>query len=216
MKRKAHSSMAKREPKYSRTHPPRDLAPADWQRALRRQFGREQSYVLTNTGAEPFFSEFHVGNPQSKTMYRVAIRGLHPGDNFCACPDYATNELGTCKHIEFVLATLMKKRGARRAFARGYQPAFSELYVRNDGTRAVYFRPGTDCPAAVRKAASLPFDQSRDGRLPEKCFDALERFTSTVAKTGHELRAYDDALDFVAGRGRRDAKRREAEIAERH
>ena len=204
--------MPKREPKYSRTHPPRDLAAADWQRALRRQFGREQSYVLTNTGTEPFFSEFRVGNPQSKTSYRVAIRGLNLGENFCACPDYATNELGTCKHIEFALATLMRKRGAKRAFARGYQPAFSELYLRNDGTRAVYFRPGTDCPAAARKAASALFDQSRDGQLPERYFGALERFVSTVAETGHELRAYDDALDFVASR--RDAIRREAALAE--
>jgi superfamily II DNA or RNA helicase len=188
------------------------LTTAEWQRALRRQFGREQSYVLTKTGTEPFFSEFRVGNPQAKTSYRVVIRGLQPGDNFCACPDYATNELGTCKHIEFALATLLKKRGARSAFARGYQPAFSELYLRNDGTRAVYFRAGTDCPPAVRKAASLLFDQSRGGKLAEKRFGELERFVAAVAKTGHELRAYDDALDFVAGR--RDAIRREELLAE--
>ncbi len=104
MKAKRNTTKPTKAPKLSRTHAPDGLSPIDWQRALRRQFGREQSFDLENIGAEPIFSEFRVGNPQSKSSYRVAIRGLSPGDNFCSCPDYATNELGTCKHIEFTLA----------------------------------------------------------------------------------------------------------------
>jgi hypothetical protein len=115
-----------REPKLSRTHAPADLSPVDWQRGLRRQFGREQAFGLENLTGEPFFSEFRISNPVSKSSYRVAIRGMGPGGNFCSCPDYATSELGTCKHIEFTLARLEKKRGAKTAFARGYQPAFFE------------------------------------------------------------------------------------------
>jgi len=206
VKPKHYSARSVKEPKLSRTHAPADLSPTDWQRALRRQFGRDQAFVLENRGDEPFFSEFRVGNPQSKTSYRVAIRGLHPGDNFCSCPDYATNELGTCKHIEFVLARLERKRGAKAAFARGYRPAFSEIYLRDDGVRAVHFRAGADCPLAVLKAAGLLFDESRGGRLREERLGELERFLAAVAKSGHELRAYDDTLDFVAGR--RDALRR--------
>ena len=30
-----------KEPTLSRTHAPADLSPVDWQRGLRRQFGRE-------------------------------------------------------------------------------------------------------------------------------------------------------------------------------
>src|SRR6266436_9417627 len=92
-----------KEPKFSRTHAPANLSPVDWQRGLRRQFGREQVFGLENLTDEPFFSEFRVSNPVSKSSYRVAIRGLGPGGNFCSCPDYATSELGTCKHIEFTL-----------------------------------------------------------------------------------------------------------------
>ena len=206
MKAKRNTTKPTKAPKLSRTHAPEGLSPIDWQRALRRQFGREQSFDLENIGAEPIFSEFRIGNPQSKSSYRVAIRGLRPGDNFCSCPDYATNELGTCKHIEFTLAQLEKKRGAKAAFARGYQPLFSELYLRNDGGRAINFRAGTDCPQSVLKAAALLFDESRGWVLRENCFGELERFVAAVAKSGHELRAYDDALDFVAGQ--RDAERR--------
>lgn len=197
---------SQKEGKLSRTHAPREISAVEWQQRLRRQFGREQGFGLENLGAEPFFSEFRVSNPQSKSSYRVAIRGKLPGDNYCACPDYATSELGTCKHIEFVLAKLEKKRGAKTAFARGYRPPFSELYLRNDGGRAIHFCAGTDCPPAISKAAARLFDMACDGMLSPEKFGALERFVAAVAKSGHELRAYDDALDFIAGR--RDAERR--------
>src|SRR5258708_9333135 len=136
MKSTRLKSTAKRskERKSSRAAAPVNVSPVDCQRGLRRQFGREQAFGLENLTDEPFFSEFRVSNPVSKSSYRVAIRGLGPGGNFCSCPDYATSELGTCKHLEFTIAKLEKKRGARAAFARGSQPAFSELYLTNQAT----------------------------------------------------------------------------------
>src|SRR5271156_5156145 len=113
-----------KEPKLSRTHAPADLSPVDWQRGLRRQFGREQAFGLENLTSDPFFSEFRVSNPVSKSSYRVAIRGRGPGGNFCSCPDYATSELGTCKHIEFTLAGLEKKRGAKTGLRAATSPHF--------------------------------------------------------------------------------------------
>ena len=99
--------------KLSRLHRPEGMSLEAWQAALRRQFGREQRFTLRNLGPDPLFSEFQVTNPQSRTTYRVAIRGSAPGRNFCACPDFATNALGTCKHIEFTLARLERRPGAR-------------------------------------------------------------------------------------------------------
>jgi superfamily II DNA or RNA helicase len=199
-----------KEPKLARTHAPPDLSLVEWQRGLRRQFGREQSFGLENLGNEPFFSEFRVSNPLSKSSYRVVIRGVGPGGNFCSCPDYATAELGTCKHIEFTLSRLEKKRGARAAFAGGYRPAFSELYLRNDGRRRVHFRTGTDCPPTLIEAAAGLFDAERDGMLPEERLGDLEHFMVKAQTCGHAFRAYDDALDFIAGR--RDADRRAAKL----
>ena len=118
--RSSSRSSSSTEPRLSRLHAPPKLTAEQWQRDLRRQFGREQVFGLTNLGSEPIFSEFRVDNPKSKSSYRVAIRGLSTGDNFCACPDFATNDLGTCKHIEFVLARLEKKRGAKAAFTRAF------------------------------------------------------------------------------------------------
>ncbi len=197
-----------REPKLSRTHAPVQLSAAEWQLGLRRQFGREQNFGLENLTGEPFFSEFRVSNPASKSSYRVSIRGRGPGGNFCACPDYATSELGTCKHIEFTLARLDKKRGAKAAFARGYQPSFSELYLRNDGRRSVHFRAGTDCPSALRETAARLFDLREEGRLPDDRLGELETFMTTASRLDHEMRVYDDTLDFIAGRRDADARAR--------
>jgi hypothetical protein len=92
----------------SRSSKPAGMSLEEWQTILRRQFGREQKYKLENIGDDAVFSEFRVTNPQSKSTYRVVIRGSHDGDNHCQCADFATNTLGTCKHIEFVLAKLQR------------------------------------------------------------------------------------------------------------
>src|SRR3979490_618446 len=84
-----------KKPKPPGPQAPVDFAPVAWHRGLRRQFGREQAFGLENLSSEPFFSEFRVSNPVSKSSYRVAIRGLGAGGNFCSCPDYAPGEFGT-------------------------------------------------------------------------------------------------------------------------
>ena len=95
-------------------------------------------------------------------------------------------------------------RGEGRLCA-GVAPAFSEIYLRNDGARACIPRRN-GLPAGRDESGRRLFDASRGGVLPEERFGELEHFLATAAKSGHELRAYDDALDFIAGR--RDAARR--------
>jgi predicted nucleic acid-binding Zn finger protein len=43
----------------------------------------------------------------------VALRGVGLFDNYCACPDYAVNTLGTCKHIEAVLLNARTRFGGK-------------------------------------------------------------------------------------------------------
>lgn len=163
--------------------------------------------MLENTGSEPVFSEFLVSNPASGGRYRVAIRGTGLGDNYCSCPDFATNDLGTCKHIEFTLARLESRRSGRAALQKGFQPPYSEVYLRYGARRTVHFRPGVRCPARLLAAAGALFSETAGWELPLERFPRLESF---LAKTGpdHAVRVYDDALDFIAQV--RDASRREA------
>ncbi|ROZ63672.1 ATP-dependent helicase [Ramlibacter sp. WS9] len=172
----------------------------DWQAALRAQFGREQPFRIQRLGDEPVFSDFAVSNPESGGHYRVAIRGGLPGDNFCTCPDFATNQLGTCKHIESTLAHLLRKRGGPAALRNGFTAPYSEVYLEYAGQRCLRFRAGADCPPALAKQGRKLVDGSAD---PD-C--ALEDFLRTAGKTGHEVRCYDDARAFLAEL--RDTRRR--------
>jgi len=95
---------------------------ADWQAALRRQFGREQRFGLRNLGSEPVFSTFRVDNPDGGMHYHVTVHGNSPGQNTCSCWDYATDHLGTWKHIEFTLARLQARRCGKAVLARGFTP----------------------------------------------------------------------------------------------
>ncbi len=211
-KRKSAKPDEPTEPRLSRTRRPPHLAVPDWQTALRRQYGREQDFELQNLGGEPVFSDFRVRNPQSSTSYRVAIRGSAPGCNFCSCPDFATNDLGTCKHIEFTLARLARKRGARAALARGFEPEYSEIWLDYAGARHVRFRAGSGCPAELLRRALQVFDASAGWALPWDRLDALEALLRAAAHSGHELRCHDDVWQFIAQI--RDSERRHAALAE--
>ncbi len=203
-KRRAASAKPRR---FHRTQPPDDLNTPEWQVALRRQFGRAQSFKLENLGDEPVFSEFRVSNPDSGAAYRVAIRGAGLGENYCACPDFATNLLGTCKHIEFVLGRLERRRGGKAALRRGFEPDYSELLLRYGARRHLCFRPGRRCTPALLKRARALFDAEAGWRLPADRLDGLDDFLAAARRSRHEVRCYDDALAFAAER-RADEERR--------
>ncbi len=200
------------EPRLSRTRRPAELEVADWQTALRRQFGREQQFGLENLGHAPVFSDFRVSNPASASQYRVAIRGRAVGQNFCSCPDFATNDLGTCKHIEFTLARLQARRGGKAALARGFEPDYSEIWLDYAGARRVRFRAGAHCPRALLTRARQLFDATAGWALPWDRLGELEQLVKMASDAGHELRCYDDVWQFVACI--RDGERRHAALAE--
>ena len=193
------------EPRLSRQRKPAQMSADDWQRTLRRQFGSDQEFGLVNLAdakVAPFFSDFSVANPDTGGRYRVAIRGTSPGDNLCTCLDFATNDLGTCKHVEFVLARLAARRGGEAALKRGYTTVFSEIYLHHAGQRTVRFRPGSDCPSRLLTRARQLFEAAAGWTLPWARLGELDGFIVAAQKDaamqGHELRIDERALAFVA------------------
>jgi len=71
----------------------------------RRKRGKEELVKIVNQGQHPVYSTFEVTST-SERVYTVQIRSLAERLNTCTCPDYRTNTIGTCKHIEGVLANL--------------------------------------------------------------------------------------------------------------
>jgi superfamily II DNA or RNA helicase len=182
--------------KLSRLRKPEDMSLEQWQIALRREFGRQQNFRLKNVGGEAVFSEFDVTNPQTRRTYRVAIRGEGLGENYCSCPDFTTNTLGTCKHVEFTLARLRRNRQNRKLLAAGFRPAYCEVYVRYGAKREVMFRSGTSCPEGLLRAAEQYFDEHN--RLEADAYLRFHTFLRQAAHWDHELRCYDDALALIA------------------
>ena len=203
--RSAHRKVKTKPKKTPRTRKPADMSLEQWQIALRREFGREQEFKLKNIGGEPIFSEFLVTNPETDRTYRVAIRGRQPGDNYCSCPDFAVNTLGTCKHIEFALFKLERKRGGKKAFREGFHSSYSEVYLRYGAKREVRFLAGRECPDELARYASRFFDAN--GVLKPEAYPRFHTFIKSAPRNGHELRCYEDAIQFVA-QLRDDAQRR--------
>jgi superfamily II DNA or RNA helicase len=193
--------------RVSRTHKPEDLGLVEWQRLLRTEYGEHQDFILENRGYHPIFSDFSLTNPQSQKSYKVAIRGDKPGDNYCSCPDFQINTLGTCKHIAFTLNQLLKMQGAKGAFAAGYVPPFSEVFLSYGLKKEVRFRPGNEVPAELISLGREFFDE--DGRLKEDRILDFPQFLDRVPRNnGHEVRYYDDVMAYIAEQQDREHRRR--------
>ncbi|OGT89145.1 MAG: helicase [Gammaproteobacteria bacterium RIFOXYA12_FULL_61_12] len=69
---------------------------------------------MEHLSAEPGYGPWLAWSVSSAThfprRYEVHIRSLVRRANYCGCPDFAVNQLGTCKHIEAVLHKLQKQR----------------------------------------------------------------------------------------------------------
>ena len=154
------------------------------------------------------FSDFAVFNPETRRRYRVVIRGARLGDNRCSCPDFATNDLGTCKHIEFTLARITANAADKRALEQGFRESFSELFLDYAGQRRVRLRLGSDFPADLLPQTNALFDATSGWQLSPQRFADLPGFIDQVRSAGHDLRCQDDALAFVAEVRDGEARRR--------
>lgn len=200
--------------RISRIVKPANLSLSEWQVALRRQHAADVRFEVKNIGDDAVFSEFTVRNPVTDRTYRVALRGERPGDNFCACPDYAVNTLGTCKHIEYVLRRV--RRGNAQRLRAGHHPRFAEVYLRYGARRQLVFSAGEGCPEALKRIAAEWFDENglRDGRDLTQLDEFFRRAQRASQVAGYDLRVYDDALAYIAEA--RDAAHRRAVLDVRY
>ncbi|MBL7064622.1 MAG: DEAD/DEAH box helicase [Anaerolineae bacterium] len=94
----------------------------------RRKRGKEELVKIVNQGQHPVYSTFEVTST-SERVYTVQIRSLTERLNTCTCPDYHTNTIGTCKHIEGVLANLEKEFADQWEEFVAQAPPITQMYV---------------------------------------------------------------------------------------
>jgi len=94
----------------------------------RRRRGTEDLAKIVNQGRHPVYSTFEVTST-SERVYTVQIRSLTDLLNTCTCPDYRTNTIGTCKHIEGVLANLESEFAGQWEEFIAQAPPIAQMYV---------------------------------------------------------------------------------------
>ena len=96
----------------------------------RRKRGTEELAKIVNQGQHSVYSTFEVTSASGR-VYTVQVRSLTERLNTCTCPDYRTNTIGTCKHIEGVLANLAKEFADQWEELIAQAPPITQMYVRH-------------------------------------------------------------------------------------
>ncbi|MCP4536749.1 MAG: DEAD/DEAH box helicase family protein [Chloroflexi bacterium] len=94
----------------------------------RRKRGKEEMAKIVNQGRHSVYSTFEVTST-SERIYTVQVRSLTEQLNSCTCPDYRTNTIGTCKHIEGVLVNLQKEFADQWDEFVAQAPPVTQVYV---------------------------------------------------------------------------------------
>lgn len=199
-----------RRPKISPLSAPEELSVRDWQIALRHEFGRAQTFHMKNLGKDSVLSDFRITNPASGGQYIVTIRGLSPGSNLCTCPDFTTNTLGTCKHIEFTLAQLEKRRGAHQRLQAGAVLEHSEIQLEYGPHRNIKLCMGQTASPTFKRLARAYFDEQDQWQLAPAKIAEFDEFLRKAQKGGHLVQVRDDAAQWLTQQ--RDALHREATL----
>jgi len=144
--------------------------PTDIQNQIERRRERARAEILkiANKGSHPIFSQFEVKSISGRT-YRVEVRSLDEMQNSCTCPDYKTNLIGTCKHIEGVLISLQNEHGEKLARLAAERPRGAQVYLHY----------GVE--VTVRVALPLP-DSTPVKELLERYFDSSGILTGPVSQ----------------------------------
>ena len=187
---------------YSRK--PLEMSLDEWQSLLRNQFAGDQHFKIKNTGNHPFFSDFEVFNPESQNTYKVAIRDNIKSFHFCNCPDFTINNLGTCKHIEYVLLYFGKYKKYRKFFSARQINGYSSLSVFYGQQRKIRLKKADSIQAFEDE--TLLFDN--EGFLFPERLSQLGFFIQKAKLIDPDFRVYPDILELMTLKGKEEERKR--------
>ncbi len=177
---------------------------------IRRRRAAEEELCIQNLGRNRVFSDYQVSNPKTGGQYRVSIRGFDVGDNTCECPDFRTNTLGTCKHIEAVLAALREQlpEQVRRKKAAVTHP---EIYLQY----GEQLRIGLHLPPRYSDMLRTLNDTFFDLKGLWKGGDHYEQLIEMVERVPEQVTIFSDAMEFMEREiERREMAQREQQLLE--
>jgi superfamily II DNA or RNA helicase len=178
--------------------------------AERRERGRTEVKVSKLDG-EPWFGTWQARTVSKATHYprdyTVHIRSLTQRANYCNCPDFAVNQLGTCKHIEAVLHRIAQRRDHARLARRPAPLPYVFLDWDAEDAPRIRLHRSAAVPEDLQAELEQAFDAAGlyRGRLPDDFFrladrlegrgdihlgaDAVAHARHLAAAAGHRARA---------------------------
>ncbi len=170
----------------------------------RRQRARAERMSLRSSNAETPWCDYVLTSHQSGKSYRVSLGGEDAGENYCSCPDFRTNHLGTCKHIMHALEKV-KSRFRKRDLQTRPEIPHTRLWIDYRAEAVLRFTMPTRNSDEVRRIigrwAQEPLS---DAKTAMNCLKKLER-------SGHEVFVNPDAEDWIERELLRDRLRSETE-----
>ncbi|MBN1770304.1 MAG: SWIM zinc finger family protein [Deltaproteobacteria bacterium] len=175
---------------------------------VRRRRGETGGFRFRTLTGDGVLGSFEVRSPSGE-RYEVWVRSFAERLNRCSCPDYATSMLGTCKHIEAVLAGLTRRAKRRVAALRAGRGLPSMVVVTREDTPRIVARLAAEAAPALRRLAARWFDAA--GGFRGDPVDELPRMLEEAARF-RKLVVYPDVEEFsreVAERRRMERRREE-------
>ena len=165
--------------------------------AEREQRSQTERMLLKSSDTANPWTDYSITSQESGNTYRVSMRGFELGQSYCSCPDFRTNQLGTCKHILHTKAKI-EKRFSKAALAKPYVRTTLSLRMHygdtKDPTNGLRFNlPKSLSPEATKTLKGMIDKTISDMPKVVNALRALER-------AGDNVTIYPDAETFLETR----------------
>ena len=152
--------------------------------------GSAVARILERPAGGPY-GDYKIKSNSGK-IYRVAVRGPGLFENYCSCPDFAVNTLGTCKHIE---AMLLRQRYRKAMETAAYKRTRASLSLQyGDSLEVRLHLPASPSPT-LRKLAAEHFDPA--GVLPRTKYRQFGQVLEAFRNADDRAVVYSDALEYI-------------------
>ena len=148
--------------------------------------------VLKRPASGPY-GDYTIKSASGRT-YRIAIRGLGLFENYCSCPDFAINTLGTCKHVEAILLGL-RKRHRRALESAKYKRTRASISLQYGNTVEVRLRLPASPSPTLRRIAAEYFDAN--GMLRREHYPRFGEVLEALRNADGDAVVYSDALEYI-------------------
>ena len=154
--------------------------------------GKMAVQVLERPAGGPY-GDYKIKSSSGRS-YRVALRGPGRQENYCSCPDFAVNTLGTCKHIEAILLQL-RQRGSKVLDRTAYQRTRASISLHYGDTLEVRLRLPVSPTQALQSLAGKYFDAG--GQLKRQHYRQFADVLEALRKADEQAVIYSDVLEYI-------------------